>query len=44
MSCSYADIATADFDKEDLEYHLSPQRGKCLEIVFLYFGRMLENL
>ena len=23
MSCSYADIATADFDKEALEYHLS---------------------
>ena len=28
MSCSYADIAMADFDKEALEYHLSPTTWK----------------
>ena len=28
MSCSYADIATADFDKEALEYHLSAATQK----------------
>ena len=28
MSCSYADIAMADFDKKALEYHLSPTTWK----------------
>ena len=28
MSCSYADIAMEDFDKEALEYHLSPTTWK----------------
>ena len=28
MSCSYADISKADFDKEALEYHLSPTTWK----------------
>ena len=28
MSCSYADIAMADFDKEASEYHLTPRTWK----------------
>ena len=28
MSCSYADIAMADFDKKALEYHFSPTKWK----------------
>ena len=44
MSCSYADIAMADFDKEASEYHLTPTTWKRFREIFLYFGHMVENL
>ena len=42
MPCSYADIAMADFNKEALEYHLSPTTWKRFRddvFVFCPYGR-----
>ena len=45
MSCSYADIAMADFDKEALEYHLSPTTWKRFrDDVFLLWPHGRESL
>ena len=45
MQCSYADIATADFDKEALEYHLSPTTWKRFrDDVFVLWARGRESL
>ena len=44
MSRSYADIVMADIDKEALNIISVPQRGKGLGMIFLYFGRIVENL
>ena len=43
MLCSYADTAMADFDKEALEYYLSPTTWKRFTMMFLYFGHMVQN-
>ena len=43
MSCSYADISNIFIRK--LQNIISlPQRRKGLEMIFLYFGRMVEFL
>ena len=45
MSCPYADIAKADFDKEALEYHLSPTMWKRFrDDVFVLWPHGRESL
>ena len=45
MPCSYADIAMADFDKEALEYHLSPTTWKRFrDDVFVFWSHGRESL
>ena len=45
MSCSYADIAMGDFDKEALEYHLSPTKWKRFrDDVFVLWPHGRESL
>ena len=45
MSCSYADIAMADFDKEALEYYLSPTTWKRFrDDVFVLWPHSRESL
>ena len=45
MSCSYADIAIAGFDKEALEYHLSPTMWKRFrDDVFVLWPHGRESL
>ena len=45
MSCSYADISMADFDKEVLEYHLSPKTWKMFtDDIFVLWSHGRESL
>ena len=45
MSCSYADIAMADFDKETSKYHLSPTTWKRFrDDVFVLWPNDRESL
>ena len=45
MSCSYADISVAGFDKEALEYHLSPTtRKRFRDDIFVLWLQVRQSL